>query len=264
LKELPKVVRTFEEFTLVDQYTGDSDPVYWAVARARHVWGYGWATRFCVAMLAYYHTGTALQAAEKEGEDFWKFLANVYPKASRGSERRHFRGTAGLKALIAMQHLSLDPDKWFQEFPQTYKGVVNICETTLKHFGAYFQLKICDYMDRCLTMPIQDWSGLEKNLPTEPAKALQRMAPDGGFLRLVERCRQAEILASPLFERLVSPAEIETALCGWFTTKYKGNWFGADVLDKREAAVGYGPRSKEFVDMFPPVPDKGLFLIQLE
>src|SRR5574343_599945 len=47
---LPTIIRTFEEFARVDIYTGDIDPVYFAIGRAREAFGDGWATRFAVAM----------------------------------------------------------------------------------------------------------------------------------------------------------------------------------------------------------------------
>jgi len=261
---LPKTVRTFEEFIKVDQYTGDSDPVYWAITAARHKWGYQWASRFCVAMLAYYHTGVAVSAAQREGTDFWRYLNEIYTRAPRASERRHFRGAAGLIALRSMERFHPDPSTWFQGFRPTYAAVRGTCETQLKQFGPYFQLKICDYMDRCLTIPIQSWVGLAENLPGEPAVSLKEMNPPGGFTALVARAREVEIFASPLFDRLVGPAEVETALCGWHTTKFKGNWFGADILDKRKALEGYGDKAMEFQEMFPPVPPKDTFKVNLK
>jgi Alpha-glutamyl/putrescinyl thymine pyrophosphorylase clade 2 len=247
----------------VDIYTGDSDPVYWAVDRARQVWGEGWATRFSVAMLAYYHTGLACQAAEYEGEMFWNFLKMNYPTAPRGSERRHFRGENGSKALATMERFSPNPDNFFKHFTPSYAGVKRVCESSLHSFGPYFQLKICDYMDRCLDIKIQSYAGLERNLPTEPARAIALLAPLANpvtaFSFLCNEMKQKGILAAPAFDRLVGPAEVETSLCGWKTTKYKGNWFGADILDKREALKGYGDKAAAFADMMPPLVPKGTF-----
>jgi hypothetical protein len=260
---LPTVVNNFTDFMLVDIYTGDSDPVYWAVDRARQQWGEGWATRFCVAMLTYYHTGIACRAADQEGEDFWNYLKLNYPTAPRGSERRHFRGAAGSKALATMEKFSPNPDDFFKHFTPSYAGVKRVCENSLHSFGPYFQLKICDYMDRCLDIKIQSYAGLERNLPTEPAKAVALMFPNSdpvkSFTFLVNEMRAKGILAAPAFDRLVSPAEVETSLCGWKTTKFKGNWFGADILDKREALKGYGDKAEALIEMMPPLVPKGTF-----
>lgn len=264
-KDLPRRIKTFEDFILVDQWTGDSDPVYWAVATGRHVWGYEWASRFCVAMLAYYHTGTALEAADRMGNDFWDYLEDRYESAPRGSERRHFRGVKGKASLKIMRVFQPNASHWFECFKPNYINVRRTCERQLYGFGSYFQLKICDYMDRCLTIPIKDWAGLEFNLPTEPEKSLKEMNPKGGFNALVKRAQDAEVLASPMFDRLVGPAEVETALCGYHTCKHKGNWMGADILDKRDAVYSNAsPKALAFRDMFPKVPDRQLFTLELE
>jgi len=265
---LPRVVHTFSEFVLVDIYSGDSDPVYWAVAGARLKWGDEWATRFSVAMLAYYHTGTALRAAEHTGWAFWDYLAEIYPTNPRGSERRHFRGQAGLNCLKSMRAWSPHPENFFVQFPNTYFGVKDLCERKLVGFGPYFQLKICDYMDRCLDYPIKNYAGLGRNLPTEPAKAAQLMYPtlnvEAAFNQAgLDALTIPPILAAPHFDRPIGPAEIETSLCGWKTTKFKGNWFGADVEDKRLAMSGYGGKADEMLDMFPPLVKKGTFTCNL-
>jgi hypothetical protein len=263
---LPKKINNFRDFMAVDIATGDSDPVYWAVTAARHKWGYPWATRFSVAMLAYYHTGVAAQAAEYEGEEFWDYLIHNFPHLPRGAARRHLRGSPGLGALKCMESLSPNPDKFFEQFPQIYAGVRATCEKRLAQFGPYFQLKVCDFMDRCLTMPIRDYRGLAKNLPGEPAKALDAMFPnckvEYAFNGLCEEAATWNILAAPLFDRPAGPAEVETSLCGWKTTGWKGNWFGADIIDKRQALAGYGDKALEMIGMMPPAIPKNLFVCE--
>jgi hypothetical protein len=258
---LPKVVRTFEDFIKVDIYTGDSDPVYWAIARAREGYGLGWATRFSVAMLAYYHTGVACKAADYEGKEFWDHLQDIYPTSARGSERRHFRGDGGAKTLSSMMAWSHDPDRWFNNFPLTYAGVRKCCENNLYAFGPYFQLKVCDYMDRCLGLKILSYDGLARNLPTEPGRAMALLG--GSFNDLCRRVNELGLKAAPDFERPVGPAEVETSLCGWKTTKYKGNWFGADILDKREALKGYGVKGAQMAEWMPALVPKGTFRCEL-
>ena len=263
---LPRVVRTFEDFIKVDIFTGDSDPVYWAIVRAKEKWGYHWASRFCVAMLAYYHTGTAVQAADREVDDFWDYLRDAYPYAPRASERRHFRGDKGRVALEVMEKFCPNPNIWFEKFPYSYKQASDMCAHALREFGPYFQLKVCDYME-CLGGQMHSWAGLERNLPSEPHEAVRIMFPlepaPGAFLRLVGSVQNKGILAAPWFNRDVGPAEVETSLCGWKTTKYKGNWFGADIQDKRTALVGYGARALQFMEMMPPVPARNLFKLEL-
>jgi hypothetical protein len=218
-------------------------------------------------MLAYYHTGTAAQAADYEGKDFWDYLKHIYPSAPRASERRHFRGAAGLYALDVMEKFSPDPSQFFSQFPATYAGVKSVCENKLSNFGSYFQLKICDYMDRCLTMPIRSYVGLERNLPTLPAKAVLMMVPHlpvvYGFQEICQQVYQLGIMAPPIFDRHLGPAEVETILCDWKRAKTGSSWLGADVLDKRNALKGYGKKAEAMSDMMPPVTPKDRFELAL-
>jgi len=219
-------------------------------------------------MLAFYHTGAAALAADHEGEDFCCFLLDNYNSLPRGSARRHFRGEQGGKALLAMQKLSPMSEQYFMKFAPTYAGVKSTCEKSLIQFGPYFQLKVCDYMDRCLNLPIRSYTGLERNLPADPAKAVGMMFPDSSVPQaFMNLCREAAtwgILAAPWFERPIGPAEVETSLCGWKTTVLRGNWFGADIIDKRQALVGFGEKARQLMDMMPPVISKDLFVIQLD
>lgn len=260
-------MRTFEDFIKVDIYTGDSDPVYFAIHRAYRELDPNWARRFCVAMLTYYHTGTAAEAANYEGNDFWDYLESVYDSAPRASERRHFRGDAGKAGLLSMRLFSPIPDQFFLQFGSNYKDIKDLCAAKLSQFGPYFVLKIADYMDRCLEMPIHSYDGLASNLPSEPLKCIKLLYPerrvDYAFNHLCGRVAQTGLLAGPSFDRPAGPAEVETSLCGWKTTKYKGNWFGADIDDKRKSLIGFGPNADLMRSWMPEVPPRNLFVCEL-
>lgn len=260
--DLPKVCRTFEDFAKVDVFVGDIDPTYWAMERATREFGMGWTTRFCVGMLTFYHMGTAANAAEREGSEFWDHMKRIYPTAPRASERRHFRANAGYEALIKMERSSPDPVNFFQQFPQTYQGVKSICEGRLTQFGPYFQLKICDYMDRCLGIPIRSMDGLERNLPGFPLKAAKMLFPDlsdsAAFLASCRRLEPLNLLAPPKFDRPLGPAEVETILCDWKRAKTGSSWMGADIKDKYEAMGSHAMR-----DFMPPRVAQGTFKMEL-
>jgi hypothetical protein len=260
------VVRTFEEFITVDVMCGDSDPVYYAVARTFQTKP-NWTKRFCVAMLAYYHMGVALKAAEHEGNDFWQYLYSIYGVAPRGSERRHFRGAGGLKTLNAMAAWEKDPDKWFDRFGHTYASVALQVQNNFWGWGPYFVLKLCDYLDRCLDHPIENYIGLERNLPRSPIKALEAMFPGGTasyeFMNLCDRIQGLGLKACPDFTRPIGPAEVETSLCGWKTTKFGGNWFGADIDSKREELTQLGEAGRAMADLLPPSFPRDTFRCEL-
>jgi hypothetical protein len=266
---LPVVVRTFEEFIKVDIYSGDSDPVYWALYRSmtHSEFGWEWTTRFAVAMLAYYHMGTALKAADQKNNEFWPFLKAIYPAAPRGSERRHFRGEKGLQALERMEAHSPNPIQFFSRLPSTYKDIKEYCAYNLTEFGPYFVLKTVDYMDRCMRNQVGGMDALADNLPNEPAKAIKLIYPGlsvaQGFRRMCGRVSLLGLRAAPDFGRPVGPAEVETSLCGWKTTKYKGNWFGADIASKREELSSCGARGQLLASLLPPPVKRDTFRCEL-
>ena len=267
---LPQTIRTFEEFAKVDIYTGDIDPVYWGIYRAHSLMDKGWATRFSVAMLAYYHTGTAAKAADLEGIPFWDYLESIFEgtQTPRAAERRHFRGEGGRKTLASMRAIASNPDRWYDAVPRSYKGIVRHCSENLSGFGPYFQLKMCDYMDRCLDIPVTDMSGLAENLPTLPGKAARLLYPDRreafAFNLACERVYALNLLAPPLFDRPVGPAEVETILCDWKRAKYGAHWVGDDVQDKRESLKGHGEKAAMVAGWMPPTFPKGTFKLELE
>jgi len=255
LTTLPKVVRTFEDYAKVDFALGDNDPVYFAVVNAANNWGINWATKFCVGMLTYYHMGTAVKAADLDGEEFWKYLRYFYSSAPRGAARRHFRGPAGLMSLTKMEAFSPNPVDFFTKFPQTYLGIKSVCVNQLWGFGPYFYLKIADYMDRCLDLKIHSYEGLESNLSKVPAQAAHVLYPDvsvaQGFRLAVARLQKLELMAPPHYDRLIGPAEVETILCDWLHAKNGTNWLGADLIVKRKALIGYGPKSQRMSEWLP-------------
>ena len=79
----------------------DADPGYLLLARANI--NEDQKKRFMTAWCAFYNPGIAAAASEYTGRKFYDYLRSVYPTAKRASERRHFRGQAGLKALDSWQ-----------------------------------------------------------------------------------------------------------------------------------------------------------------
>lgn len=265
---LPKVVRTFEDFIKVDVYTGDSDPVYWAVYKSRSQLGEDWATRFCVAMLAHYHMGTACTAADLSGAAFWDYIVGGFGKVPHGTERKIMHMPGGRAVLESMARWSPNPEEFFTRMPRTYPGIKGTCERFLDGFGPYFQLKLIDYMDSCMGLKVTDMDCLASNLPSAPARALKIMFPSeavpSSFIRLCKSLEGKNILAAPGFYREVGPAEVETSLCGWKTTKFKGNWFGADIAEKRAQLYAIGTeRAKQLISWMPNPVSKSQFKLEL-
>jgi hypothetical protein len=264
LTTLPRVIRTFEEFAKVDVYTGNIDPTYWVLNRAKYKKGHGYAARLCVAMLAYYDMGTAEILAKTAGSEFWDYMFSIYNTAKRATERRHFRGIAGTQALTSMRNFSPVPENFFEQFPPTYSGVKKMCEDKLVGFGPYFQLKICDYMDRCLDIKIQSYAGLGRNLPGFPLKAAHILTPSAttdfdAFQAAVDRVTQLNLLAPPKFDRPMGPAEVETLLCDWKRAKSGSSWMGKDNADKFHELTKGG----ELQGWMPQLIKEGTFTLEL-
>lgn len=159
-----------------------------------------------------------------------------------------------------MRAMSPNPDDFFHMlYPASdggsYRYVKDQVEKKLVGFGAYFVLKICDYMDRCLGMPIMSYKGLAYNLPTLPAQAAQLLTPGldvpNAFIEANSRLIPLGLLAPPLFDRLIGPAEVETILCDWKRAKYGNHIVGDDVLDKRTSLIGYGSKAERMIELFP-------------
>jgi len=266
LVELPAVVRTFEQYAMVDFAIGDNDPVYFAVVEANDLWGTPWASRFCVAMMTYYHMGTAVTAADQEGKHFWDYLKSRFNEAPRGAARRHFRGNNGLAGLASMEKYAAVPEIFFDKMPSSFLGIKDQCGKHLYGFGPYFWLKIADYMDRCLGFSI-DYTGLDKHLSTEPARAAAQLHPDMpipmAFNAACNRIYRQNLLAPPTYNRLVGPAEVETALCDWSHAKKGTNWLGADLIVKRDALKGYGGKAAMMSDWLPTLVPRERFMLSL-
>lgn len=266
---LPRTIKTFADFVNCDIHTGDSDPMYWALNRAfrHHLFGPDWTARYCLGMLVYYNSGEAFKAAEHEGMNFWYHLRSVYPTATRGTERRHFRGDAGKRALASLEAISpAYPEKFFMNLGNSFEMVKFFCEKNLSQFGPYFQLKVCDYMDRCLEIPFTSYEGLEKNLHGDPGKAVTLITGKpvaAGMKQIMEELALLGFKAPPDFTRPLGMAEVESCLCDWRATKYKDNWIGADLIKKRQGLVGLGGKADLFASFIPPVIPQDLFRYEL-
>lgn len=266
---LPKTVRDFYDYFRVDLAIGDNDPVYWAVHRAFRSPHYGtaWAKRFSVAMLLYYRTDVAFRAANR-GDEFWEYLHEIYPTAPRGTERRYFRGEQGLRVMESVEKFG-SPSQFIQAVTahsaQSFMGVRDFCQTYLAGFGPYFQLKVCDYLDRCLERPITNYAKLGRYLSREPENTLKEMYPDlpaqFAFDKVCEEVSNRYILAGPDMLRWAGPAEVETVLCDYHTAKYRGNWLGYDTGKKRAQLAG--SEFDSFRELFQPVIPEGTFKCEL-
>lgn len=222
-------VRTWQDYATAVIETGELDPVYVMIYNASLVKGQNWAKLFCLHMLMFYHTGEASAAAEEGPDHFYSHILDQYATLRRGTERRHYRGRNGLDSLQSVRDYSPHPldffDKLHRQQDTPYPLKVFILPTSylnvrkefgkMKGFGDYFIWKACDYMDRCLDLPIDYRSGL----PYIPAGATKWAAvtrpgvPINTVLHDVAK-KICKYPAPGVPSRGCSISEAETVLCG--------------------------------------------------
>lgn len=152
----------------------DADPGYYAIQhtplhREQRL-------RMAVAWCAYYNLGIAADASEKSGKRFWQYLIDIYPTAKRATERRHFRGGQGMRAL----------EQWRSNWPRpealadfmgdgtTYFDVRKAGQKVMQ-YGDYFYWKWSDLHEVLGYGPI-DMTGSEKHSPLLPQKGAHLLA----------------------------------------------------------------------------------------
>lgn len=148
----------------------DADPGYYAI-RLTDV-PYAQKLRLAVAWCSYYNLGIAADASEYQGKRFWDYLTKIYPTAKRATERRHFRGRAGMVAL----------EQWRENWPKPEALAEFVClaEGSAKtyfdirkrgqqvaQYGDYFFWKWCD-LHEVLGFGTVDMRNSEKHSPKLP------------------------------------------------------------------------------------------------
>ncbi len=123
----------------------DADPGYMLLKRANLP--YEQKLRYVLAWCAFYNPGIAAIASQYEGKKFYRYLHHVYPHAKRASERRHFRGQAGLKALVRGEDLYPKPEKMVETCYGPHYLKVRAQMNHMAQMGDYFYWKLADIWD---------------------------------------------------------------------------------------------------------------------
>lgn len=148
----------------------EADPGYMLLKRAELT--YEQKLRYVLAWCAFYNPGIAAVASEYRGAKFYEYLHSVYPTAQRASERRHFRGQAGIKAL----------NQWQQRFPRP-EDMIEACQgdtylevrknmSNMAQMGDYFYWKLADIWDTVFDEPV-DFTGCERYMPKVPKQGAE-------------------------------------------------------------------------------------------
>lgn len=264
--------------------TGDLDPVYIALTSLPD-WSTGQLRRWLVAYWCLYHCGAACYASQHKGNDFWQVLwkaainneENPPPTGERwprGHERRHFRGTAAVKAVTQLRkRYDGSPENMVSAIiggtrPTKHIPFRDIAERTKDHplFGPWIAFKVGDMIDRVLAVPV-DFDQAHIFMFNDPAKAAlmlwrQKMGlaenampkdKDHVIGEIVKHLEQAfsDLKAPPLGDRAIGLQEVETVLCKW-KSHMNGHYpLFNDIDEIREGLEGWGQAALEFEAVMP-------------
>lgn len=206
----------------------DSDPGYMLLARVDVPEAQ--RKRLMTAWVSFYNLGIAARASEYKGKAFWAYLSYIYPTAKRATERRHFRGSAGLRAL----------DQWSKAYPAPERMVdaltgrtyfdVRRAAKNVAQIGGYFVWKFADVQERVFRIPC-DFTGAEKyspELPKQGAKLIGDSILPGysierTYATIVNSMNVAGMKSPPWYDRPMNMQEAETVCCVYKQWK-NGSW----------------------------------------
>lgn len=272
--------------------TGDLDPVYIALDKME------WADeahlfRWLIAYWCFYHCGAASYISEAQGKEFWERMMvaakNETPAPDggrwpRGSERRHFRGEAAVKAVKQLWGRYFDkPEEMVARIAVQAETVVGLNTTmarpyaevadrakALPLFGPWISFKVCDMLDRLGIVPV-DFDQAAVFMFADPVKAAlifwrrkmglidsakpkdEQLVINGVVEHLTDHFKAHT--APPRHERPVGLQEIETILCKW-KSHLNGHYpLFNDIDEIREGLAGWAPHCETARAMLYAMPE---------
>lgn len=171
--------RTFGQFIFEQR---DADPGYYVLMYLREA-GYPMdqLKRFAVAWCSYYNLGIAACASELKGAKFYEYLTSIFPTAKRATERRHFRGQQGTKALAQWQARWPKPEALADHIihDEPDMGHIRARCSEVMQLGDYFKWKWGDLAEVLLQQPV-NFRGYEKVSPELPRRGAALIAEEAG------------------------------------------------------------------------------------
>jgi len=242
---------SWQEFARLTIETNDLDPVYVALNQAKMP--EAMLLRWCTAFVTYYHMGTACQICHLQGDDFWAELFNRYETSPRASERRHFRGQAGLKAMRVWRNIYRTPEKFFLECMQP--SFMTLLKKNIPQIGTYFTWKCMDFREAVFGYDV-DWGNAHKHMVTLPTQGLDIIYPGVPHPQaLLQAASELKHLsAPPRHHRKCGVAEAETVACMLKGYYLHGKPIGKDIVEKRRDLTGYGDVAEHILSFMPVEP----------
>lgn len=219
----PSTLDSWKTFTRKLFKNWDADPGYYAIQQT--TMKSSQRLRLAVAWCSFYNLGIAAQASEYQGGEFYDYLKAIYPTAKRASERRHFRGRAGMAALEQWQANWPKPEALAEHMHGDTYFDVRKKGQKVAQFGDYFYWKWCDLNEVLFNNQV-DMAGSAKHSPKVPqqgAELIFRMEhPDGAwgddsdvetmYNRITDYGRRKGV-ECPIMDRPFGIAEAETVCC---------------------------------------------------
>lgn len=231
----------------------DADPGYMLLHRADMPTAQ--KLRYILAWCTFYNPGLAARASDFQGAKFYEFLRYVYPHAKRASERRHFRGQAGLKALAQWQSLYPKPEAMLEAcFASSYLQVRKNM-SHMAQMGDYFYWKLADIQDTVMGKPV-DFTGCEKYMPKVPKQGADMIGDMENLftLEVIMGVVTAHVskLAYPVKEgRKLALQEAETVCCVFkqhVVGDYKFGFRSAKAYKRLKGMVAETPTAQKLID----------------
>lgn len=231
----------------------DADPGYMLLRRAELPLAQ--KLRYVLAWCTFYNPGLAARASDFQGAKFYEFLRYVYPHAKRASERRHFRGQAGLKAMAQWQNMYPKPEAMIEAcFASSYMQVRKNM-THMAQMGDYFYWKMADIQDTVMGKPV-DFTGCEKYMPKVPKQGADMIGDMENLftLEVIMGVVTAHVskLAYPVKEgRKLALQEAETVCCVFkqhVVGDYKFGFRSAKAYKRLESMVNETKTAQVLLD----------------
>lgn len=259
---------TIEEFGSELLRTLDLDPVYVMLTHPQAGLSSDRLAKWLLAYWCFYHSGVASYLSDAlTNNDFWEGMhtaaANNVATQNwpRAAERRHFRGSAAVNAMVDLNTCFLNPELmiWNLERRTTFKEM-NAYVQTWTQFGPWIAFKVCDMAQAVLRLPL-DMTGATLSVYREPAEgarlayqhwhpgdttALSFAAPY--YVAYAAKRLLAEFAlhkAPPHMDRELNLFEVETILCKW-KSHMKGHYpVGKDTREIIHGLEGWGETAQK-------------------
>lgn len=258
---------SIEEFGKQLLETLDLDPVYVGL------YGLGLngkqMARWLVSYWCFYSVGSACYMSEQSDEKCWDLMLEAAQSKGndpwpRGTERRHFRGTAAVTSVTSLMDQYKSP--WNMVY-QLYSNpthepaltVSDVFNRVKAHngFGPWIAFKVCDMLERVVGIRMLGFEDFHLGVFKDPVEGARRCAERWGWkysnnqsndqLRDVINVLKKQFKsykAPPRFDRPIGLQEAETILCKW-KSHLNGHYpMGKDTKEIIHTLEEWSDRSK--------------------